>query len=62
MKTHEYQAKAMMAKFGIPVPRGEVVSSPEEAAAATARLGGKAVLKSQVYAGGRGKAGGIQTA
>lgn len=62
MKTHEYQAKSMMAKFGIPVPRGEVVSSPEEAAAATERLGGKAVLKSQVYAGGRGKAGGIQTA
>ncbi len=62
MKIHEYQAKAMMARFGIPVPKGEVISSPGEAGAATTRLGGKAVLKAQVYAGGRGKAGGIQTA
>ncbi|MBI2958129.1 MAG: ADP-forming succinate--CoA ligase subunit beta [Chloroflexi bacterium] len=62
MKVHEYQAKAMMARSGIPVPRGEVASTPEEACAATSRLGGRSVLKAQVYAGGRGKAGGIQTA
>ena len=62
MKVHEYQAKALMAKFGIPVPRGEVASRPEDAAAITEKLGGKAVLKAQVYAGGRGKAGGIKTA
>ena len=62
MKVHEYQAKALMAKFGIPVPRGEVASRPEDAAAITEKLGGRAVLKAQVYAGGRGKAGGIKTA
>ncbi|MEW6033491.1 MAG: ADP-forming succinate--CoA ligase subunit beta [Chloroflexota bacterium] len=62
MKVHEYQAKALMAQSGIPVPRGEVATTPAEAGAITARLGGKAVLKSQVYAGGRGKAGGIRTA
>jgi succinyl-CoA synthetase beta subunit len=62
MKVHEYQAKALMAEYGIPVPRGEVASTPQEARAITERLGGKAVLKAQVYAGGRGKAGGIKTA
>lgn len=62
MKVHEYQAKAMMAKYGIPVPKSEVASTPAEAGAITTRLGGKSVLKAQVYAGGRGKAGGIQTA
>lgn len=62
MKVHEYQAKAMMAKYGIPVPKGEVASTPAEASAITTKLGGKSVLKAQVYAGGRGKAGGIQTA
>lgn len=62
MKVHEYQAKAMMARYGIPVPKGEVASTPAEAGAITTKLGGKSVLKAQVYAGGRGKAGGIQTA
>jgi succinyl-CoA synthetase beta subunit len=59
MRIHEYQAKRLLAGFGIPVPRGEVVSSPAEARAAAERLGGPVVLKAQIHAGGRGKAGGI---
>jgi len=62
MKIHEYQAKAILAQFGIPVPRGKVVDSPAQARQVAAELGGKVVLKAQVYAGGRGKAGGIKTA
>ncbi|MBI2853592.1 MAG: ADP-forming succinate--CoA ligase subunit beta [Chloroflexi bacterium] len=62
MKVHEYQAKALMAQFGIPTPHGEVAATPAEAAAITGRLGGRSVLKAQVYAGGRGKAGGIKVA
>ena len=62
MKIHEYQAKAILAQFGIPVPRGKVVDSPAQASQAAAELGSKVVLKAQVYAGGRGKAGGIKTA
>jgi len=62
MKIHEYQAKAILAQFGIPVPRGKVVDSPVQASQVAAELGGKVVLKVQVYAGGRGKAGGIKTA
>ena len=60
MKIHEYQAKEIFARYGIPVPRGEVVSSPEEASEAARRLGGKVVVKAQVHAGGRGKGGGIR--
>ena len=60
MKAHEYQAKAILAEFGVPVPRGKVASTPEEARAAAAELGGKVVVKAQVHAGGRGKAGGIK--
>ncbi|MDP2952499.1 MAG: ADP-forming succinate--CoA ligase subunit beta [Chloroflexota bacterium] len=60
MKIHEYQAKKLMAEFGIPVPRGEVAATPQEARQAAARLGGKVVVKAQAYAGGRGKAGGIK--
>ena len=62
MNIHEYQAKALMTEFGILVPKGEVATTPIEAKTAAVRLGGRAVLKSQVYAGGRGKAGGIKTA
>lgn len=62
MKIHEYQAKAFLAQFGIPVPKGEVVTTPAEAKKIAAELGNKVVIKAQVYAGGRGKAGGIKIA
>src|SRR5437870_1612618 len=58
MKIHEYQARQILSNFGIPVPPAEVVRTPEEAAQAFKHLGGAlAVVKAQVYAGGRGKAG-----
>ncbi len=60
MKVHEYQAKSMFARYGIPVPKGGVASIPEEAASITESLGGRAVVKAQVHAGGRGKGGGIK--
>ena len=59
MKVHEYQAKEILARFGVPVPRGGVASKPGEAARLAADLGGRCVVKAQVHAGGRGKAGGI---
>ncbi len=62
MKIHEYQAKEIFARYGIPVPQGAVVSNAAEARAATERLGGRAVIKAQVHAGGRGKAGGVKVA
>jgi succinyl-CoA synthetase beta subunit len=63
MKIHEYQAKAVLAKFGVPVPRGEVVSKAEEARAVTLRLGSPlVVVKAQIHAGGRGKGGGVKVA
>jgi len=63
MKIHEYQAKAILAKFGVPVPRGEVVVKKDEARAAAERLGTPVVVvKAQVHAGGRGKAGGVKIA
>jgi succinyl-CoA synthetase beta subunit len=61
VKIHEYQAKALMAQYGIPVPRGKAASTPAEAGEIAAEIGCKAVIKAQVYAGGRGKAGGIKT-
>ena len=61
MKVHEYQAKALLAQYGIPVPGGKVASTPAEAREIAAEIGGKVVIKVQVYAGGRGKAGGIKT-
>ncbi len=61
MNLHEYQAKALFREYGIAVPRGEVVSSVDEVAAALAHLGGERwVVKAQVHAGGRGKAGGVK--
>ncbi|GBD11288.1 Succinate--CoA ligase [ADP-forming] subunit beta [bacterium HR23] len=60
MKLHEYQAKALLAQYGVPIPRGEVATTPEEAAAVARSLGGRVVVKAQVHAGGRGKAGGIR--
>ncbi|MDP6510318.1 MAG: acetate--CoA ligase family protein, partial [Dehalococcoidia bacterium] len=62
MKVHEYQAKALMAEFGIPVPWGGVASTSEEAKKVAESLGGKVVVKAQVHAGGRGKGGGIKLA
>lgn len=60
MKIHEYQAKDIFSRYGIPVPEGGVASTPEEARSIAERLGGKVVVKAQVHAGGRGKAGGIK--
>ncbi|QGX38428.1 ADP-forming succinate--CoA ligase subunit beta [Permianibacter aggregans] len=61
MNVHEYQAKQLFADFGMPVSRGEAVHSAEEALAAAERLGtSKWVVKAQVHAGGRGKAGGVK--
>jgi succinyl-CoA synthetase beta subunit len=60
MKIHEYQAKAILAKHGVPVPRGEVAFSAQEAGEIARRLGGGvSVVKAQIHAGGRGKAGGV---
>ena len=59
MKVHEYQAKAILAEYGVPVPRAEVAVTPVEARNAAERLGGAVVVKAQIHAGGRGKAGGV---
>jgi len=61
MKIHEYQAKAILAAHGVPVPQGEVVHSAAEARAVAQRLGGgTVVVKAQIHAGGRGKGGGVK--
>lgn len=62
MNIHEYQAKELLVAQGIPVPMGEVATTPEEAEAIARRLGGQVVIKAQVHAGGRGKAGGVKLA
>jgi succinyl-CoA synthetase beta subunit len=63
MNLHEYQSKQLFAEFGIPVPRGVAADSPDAAVAATENLGGDLwVVKAQVHAGGRGKAGGVKLA
>jgi succinyl-CoA synthetase beta subunit len=63
VKIHEYQAKSVLARFGVPVPRGEVAFTPTEAVDAARRLGGKiVVVKAQIHAGGRGKGGGVKIA
>ncbi len=63
MNLHEYQAKLLLADYGVPIPEGRVAGSPDEAAAAAEALGGKLwVVKAQVHAGGRGKAGGVKLA
>ena len=59
MKVHEYQAKSIFARYGVPVPRGSAASAPAEAREIAGSMGGQAVIKAQVHAGGRGKAGGI---
>src|SRR6202162_786959 len=61
MNIHEYQAKAVLRDFGVPVPRGIAAFTPDEAAMAADDLGGPVwVVKAQIHAGGRGKAGGVK--
>jgi succinyl-CoA synthetase beta subunit len=62
MKIHEYQAKAILAKYGVPVPLGQVAYTVEEAEAAAKQIGGSVVVKAQIHAGGRGKGGGVKVA
>ena len=62
MKLHEYQSKRIFAQHGIPIPRGDVAGTPEEARSIAKELAGPVVIKSQVLVGGRGKAGGIKVA
>jgi succinyl-CoA synthetase beta subunit len=62
MKIHEYQAKAILVKYDVPVPRGEVAFTVDEAEAAAKRIGGSVVVKAQIHAGGRGKGGGVKVA
>ncbi len=62
MKIHEYQAKQILAKYGVPVPRGRMALSVEEALQVAEELGGRVVVKAQIHAGGRGKGGGVKLA
>jgi len=62
VKLHEYQSKRLFAAHGVPIPTGEVATTPEEARRIAEELGGRVVVKSQVLVGGRGKAGGIKLA
>src|SRR4051812_45066440 len=61
MKIHEYQAKSILAKYGVPVPQGEVAETAAAAGQVATRLGGGvSVVKAQIHAGGRGKGGGVK--
>ena len=62
MNIHEYQAKAVLRQYGVAVPDGEVAFTADEAVRIANRFGGKAVVKAQIHAGGRGKAGGVKLA
>jgi succinyl-CoA synthetase beta subunit len=62
VKLHEYQSKRIFAKYSVPIPNGEIATSPTEAREVAKKLGGSVVIKSQVLVGGRGKAGGIKVA
>lgn len=62
MNLYEYQAKRLFAKYGIPIPQGDVAKTPEEAKAIAEKMGGRVIVKSQVHTGGRGKAGGVKLA
>lgn len=62
MNIHEYQAKDILRDYGLPVPPGEVATTPEEARALAEKYGGTVVVKAQVHVGGRGKAGGVKLA
>ncbi|HJM90134.1 MAG TPA: ADP-forming succinate--CoA ligase subunit beta [Dehalococcoidia bacterium] len=60
MKLHEYQAKELLARYGVPVPQGRVATTPDEAATIAEELGGGCVVKAQAHTGGRGKGGGVK--
>jgi succinyl-CoA synthetase beta subunit len=62
VKIHEYQAKGLLARHGVPVPAGEVAHTPSEVGEIARRLGGTVVVKAQIHAGGRGKGGGVKLA
>src|SRR5450432_1085131 len=62
MKIHEYQAKAILGQYNVPVPRGEVAFTADEAEVAAKNIGGSVVVKAQIHAGGRGKGGGVKIA
>src|SRR5262249_23956198 len=62
MKIHEYQAKQLLSKYGVRVPRGEAVDTPAQARDAVSRLGLPVVVKALIHAGGRGKGGGVKLA
>ncbi len=62
MKIHEHQAKEILARYDLPIPKGKVAHTPEEARAIAEELGGQVVVKAQVHVGGRGKAGGVKLA
>jgi len=62
LKIHEYQAKEILRRFGVPTPRGEVTDQPSEARRICEELGGRCVVKAQIHAGGRGKGGGVKVA
>src|SRR5690348_5071392 len=62
MKIHEYQAKAILGQYNVPVPRGEVAFSADEAEAAAKTIGGSVVVKAKIHAGGRGQGGGVKIA
>jgi len=62
MKIHEYQAKQLLKQYGVPVPEGQVASTPEEVRTVAAMLGRRVVIKGQVHSGGRGKAGAVKLA
>ena len=62
MNIHEYQAKDLFRSYGIPVPEGRLANNVQEVADAAAAFGGPVVVKAQIHAGGRGKAGGVKTA
>ena len=62
MKIHEYQAKELLSRYQVTVPRGKVARTPDEAEKIAAELGGRVVVKAQIHAGGRGKGGGVKFA
>jgi succinyl-CoA synthetase beta subunit len=62
MKIHEFQAKSILARFGVRIPRGEVATTPAEARAIAEKIGPRVVVKAQIHAGGRGKGGGVKLA
>jgi succinyl-CoA synthetase beta subunit len=62
MNIHEYQAKEILQSFGIPIPRGRVALTSDQVERTAKEMGGRCVVKAQIYAGGRGKAGGVRLA